>query len=83
MKVRVGNAAVLLVGLMHGKVCHHAPAHKIVQQKLPCKVDVLLHGKLILQGNVKAVGKLCFLPTLGFLYGVPERFAVCILRRRV
>ena len=83
MKVRVGNAAVLLVGLMHGKVCHHAPAHKIVQQKLPCKVDVLLHGKLILQGNVKAVGKLRFLAALGFFHGVPERFAVCVFWRGV
>lgn len=44
MKVGIGNAAVLLVWLMHSKVCHHAPAHKIVRQKLPCKVDVLLHG---------------------------------------
>ena len=33
--------------------------------------DILLHGKLVLQGNVKAVCKLRFLPTLGFLYGVP------------
>jgi len=31
MKVRVGNAAVLLVWLMHGEVRHHAAAHKIVQ----------------------------------------------------
>ena len=83
MKMRVGDAAVLLVGLMHGEVHYHAAAHKIVRQKLPCKVDVLLHGKLVLQGNVKAVGKLGFLAALGFFHGVPERFAVCVFWRRV
>ena len=31
VKVRVGNAAVLLVWLMHGEVRHHAPVHEIVQ----------------------------------------------------
>lgn len=31
VKMRVGNAAVLLVWLMHGEVRHHAPAHKIVR----------------------------------------------------
>ena len=83
MKMRIGNAAILLIGRVNGEVHYHATAHKIVQQKLPCKVDVLLHGKLILQGNVNAVGKLRFLPTLGFLYGVPEHFTVCVFWRRV
>ena len=83
VKMRIGNAAILLVRLMHSEVRQHAPVHKIVQQKLPCKVDVLLHGKLILQGNVKTVGKLRFLPALSFLYGVPERFAGCVFRRCV
>ena len=78
--MRIGNAAVLAVRLMHGEVYHHTPAHKIVQQKLPCQSDVLLHGKLVLQGNIKAVCELGFLSTLGFLHGVPERFSVCILR---
>jgi len=50
---------------------------------LPRKVDVLLHGKLVLQGNVKAVCKLCFLSALSFFHGVPERFAVCVFRRCV
>ena len=45
---------------------------------MPRKVDVLLHGKLVLQGNVKAVCKLRFFATLGFLYGVPERFTICV-----
>ena len=81
VKMRIGNASILLVRLMHSEVRQHAPVHKIVQQKLPCKVDVLLHGKLILQGNVKTVGKLRFLPALSFLYGVPERFAGCVLWR--
>ena len=68
---------------MHGEVRHHAPVHKILKQKLPYKVDVLLHGKLILQGNVKTVGKLRFLSALGFLHGVPECFPVRERRRSV
>lgn len=31
VKVRVGNAAVLLVGRVNSEVHHHAAAHKIVQ----------------------------------------------------
>ena len=31
MKMRIRNAAVLLVQLMHGKVHYHATAHEIVQ----------------------------------------------------
>ncbi len=50
---------------------------------MPRKVDVLLHGKLVLQGNIKAVGKLGFLATLRFFNGVPEGFPVCILWRGV
>ena len=44
-------------------------------------MDVLLHGKLVLQGNVKAVCKLGFLSPLHFLHGVPKGFPVCVLRR--
>ncbi len=40
-------------------------------------------GKLVLQGNVKAVCKLRFLSTLGFFYGVPERFTICVFWWRV
>ena len=83
MKMRVRNAAVLFVWRVNGKVHHHAPIHKLLQQKLPCKIDVLLHGKLVLQGNVKAVGNLCFLSAFGFFNRIPERFSVCILRRRM
>lgn len=80
VKVGIGNATVLFVGRVNGKVHHHAPAHKALQQKLPCQSDVLLHGKLVLRGNIKAVRKLRFLSALGFFHGVPERFTVCILR---
>ena len=79
MKVGIGNAAVLFVWRVNGKIHHHAPIYKLLQQKLPCKIDVLLHGKLVLQGNVKAVGKLCFLSAFGFFNRIPERFAVCVL----
>ena len=71
MKVRIENAAILFVGRVNGEVHHHAPAHKLLQQKLPCKFDVLLHGKLVLQSNVKAVCKLRFLSPFRFLYLVP------------
>ena len=68
---------------MNSEVHDHAPAHKLLQQKLPCKCDVLLHGKLVLQGNVKAICKLGFLSPLHFLHGVPKGFPVCVLRRGV
>ena len=42
MKVRVRNTAVLLVRLVDGKVGNHAPAHKLLRNKLPCKSDVFL-----------------------------------------
>ena len=71
MEVRVGYASVLPVWLVYGEVNHHAPAHKVLQQKLPCKSDIFLKGKFILQGNVKAVCKLGVLSTLGFFHGVP------------
>ena len=83
MKVRIGNANVLLVGRMNSKVHHHPSAHKVLQQKLPCQSDVLLHGKLVLQGNIEAVGKLRFLSALSFFNRVPKRFAVCVFRRCV
>ena len=83
MKMRVPDTAVLLVRLVNGKVHHHAPAHKIVQQKSPCKVDVLFHGELVLQGNVKTICKLCFGVFLDLLHGIPEGFPVYILRRSV
>ena len=81
MEVRILDAAVLLVRLVNGEVHYHATAHKVLQQKLPCKGDVLLHGEFVLQGNVKAVCKLGFFPALGFLYGVPEDFPICIFLR--
>ena len=81
MEVRVLDTAVLLVRLVYGEVHHHTTAHKLLQQKLPCKGDVLLHGESVLQGNVKTVCKLGFLPVLGLLYGIPKGFPVCIFWR--
>ena len=76
MKMGIGNASILFVGRVNGEVHHHAPAHKLLQQKLPCKLDVLLHGKLVLQSNVKAVCKLRFLSLFRFLHLIPECFPV-------
>ena len=83
VKMRIGNADILLVGRMNRKIHHHPSAHKVLQQKLPCQSDVLLHGKLVLQGNIEAVGKLRFLSALSFFNRVPKRFAVCVFRRCV
>ena len=80
MKMWVWYAAVLPVWLVYGEVNHHAPAHKVLQQKLPCKSDVFLKGKFILQGNVKAVCKLGVLSTLGFFHGIPQGLTVCKFR---
>ena len=81
MEVRVLDTAVISVWLVYGEIHYHAPANKVLQQKLPCKGDVLLHGEFVLQSNVKTVCKLCFLTALGFLYGIPEGLPVCIFRR--
>ena len=51
MEVWVWYAAVLPVWLVYGEVNHHATAHKVLQQKLPCKSDVFLKGKFILQAE--------------------------------
>ena len=83
MEMGIGDAAILFIGGMHGEVHDHAPPHKLLQQKLPCEIDILLHGELVLQGNVKAVCKLGFLSTLHFLNSVPECFPVCVLLRSV
>ena len=83
MEVGIGNAAGFCIGNMNSKVHHHTPGDEVFQQKMPCQSDVLLHGKLVLQGNVKAVCKLGFLSTLHFLHGVPKGFPVCVFRGRV
>ena len=79
MKVGVRNTAVLLVRLVDGEVGNHAPAHKLLRNKLPCKSDVFLQRKFVLQGNVKAICKLGFLAALGLLHGVPEGGTVLVL----
>ena len=81
MKVRVRNTAVFCIRLVDGKVSNHAPAHKLLGYKLPCKSDVLIERKFVLQGNVKVIRKLCFLAALGPLHGVPEGGAVLVLSR--
>ena len=62
-------------GIVHSKsscnINGHATAHKLLQQKFPCQSDVFFKGKLILQGNLKTVCKLCRLSMLGFFHGVP------------
>ncbi len=79
MKMGIGDTAVLLVRLVDGEVGNHAPAHKLLRNKLPCKSDVFLQRKFVLQGNVKAICKLGFLAALGLLHGVPEGDAVLVL----
>ena len=81
MEVGVGCAAFLGLLFVKRHIHRHAPAHKVVQQKFPCQSDIFLKGKLILQGNFKAVCKLGFLPMLGVFYGVPEGFPVGKLPR--
>ena len=75
----VKDAAVLFVWLVNGEVGNHATAHKLLGNKLPCKSDVLIKRKFVLQGNIKAICKLGFLAALGLLHGVPEGGAVFVL----
>ena len=77
----VGDAPVLLVGLVYGEVHHHAPADKLLQQKLPCKGDVFFQRKLVLQGNIKAVRKLGVLAALGGFQRVPQGLPVLVFGR--
>ena len=77
----IRNTAVLLVRLVDGEVGNHAPTYKLLGHKLPCKSDVLIKRKFVLQGNVKAVCKLGFLAALSFLHGVPEGGPVLVLGR--
>lgn len=50
---------------------------------MPCKDDVLLHGKLVLQSNVKTVCKLGFLAPFCLFHLVPQSLPVCEGRRGV
>ena len=50
---------------------------------MPCKADVLLHGKLVLQGNVKTVCKLGFLAPFCLFHLVPQGLPVCEGKRSV
>ena len=70
MKVRVLDPAVL-VRHVDREVGDHAPGDELFHHKLSCKGDVLLHGKLVLQRNVEAVGELGFFRMLDGLNRVP------------
>ena len=83
MEVGIGNTAGFCVRNVDRKVHDHAPGDKVFQQKMPCQSDVLLGGKLVLQGNVEAVCKLRALAPLSFFYGIPESLSVGILPGRV
>ena len=83
MKVRVGYPSVLGLFLMECHINGHAPAHKVVQQKLPCQSDIFLNGKLVLQGNFKAVCKLGFLSPFHLFNGIPQGLTVCKFRGSV
>ena len=83
MEVGIGNAARFGIRNMNSKVHHHTPGDEVFQQKMPCKSDVLLHGKLVLQGNIETICQLSILTTLGFFYGIPEGLSVSILLGRM
>ena len=72
-KVEVGivDATFFFLRFVNGEVHDHATADKMLREELSCQSDILLLGKLVLEGNVEAVGKLCFLSSLNFFHGVP------------
>ena len=72
-KVEVGivDATFFFLRFVNGEVHHHATADKMLGEKLSGKGNIFFLGKLILKGNIEAVGKLCFLSFLRFLHGVP------------
>ena len=71
MKMRIWDATFLTIWLVNSEVHHHATADKMLSEELSCKGNVFFLGKLILKGNVEAVGKLRFLSFLHFFNGVP------------
>ena len=81
--MRVGDAAALRVRGVNGKIHDHALADKLLRQIFPDQRNIFLHGQLVLEGNVIAVGKLGLLVFLRLLHGVPEGFPVRVLRGSV
>ena len=72
MEVGILDSPVLRIRGMDGEIHDHAPADKLLHKKLPGQGDILLQGQLVLQGNVKAVGKLGLLVFLHLLNRIPE-----------
>ena len=71
MKVEIVDAALFSFRFVNGEVHHHATADKMFGKELSGKGNIFLLGEFVLKGNVKAVGKLCFLSFLHFFNGVP------------
>ena len=83
MEMGIVDAAFFFLRSVNGEVHDHATADKMLGEELLCQSDILLLGKLVLEGNVETVDKLCFLSLLHFLHGVPQGFSVCILLRNM
>ena len=72
MKMRILNTTIFFVWQMDSKISSHATAEKLLRYKLPCKSDVFLQRKLVLQGNIETICKLCLFAAFSLLHGVPE-----------
>ena len=81
MEVRVGDANLLLVRGMDGKIGNHAFVHQTALHKLPRQRNVFFHRKFILQGNIKAVSKLRFRVLLHLFHRIPQGRPVLVFQR--
>ena len=81
MDVRVGDASVLLVRGMDGKIGNHSFVHQTALHKLPRQRNVFFHRKFILQSNIKAVSKLRFLVFLYLFHRIPQGRPVLVFQR--
>ena len=71
MKMRIWDASFFTIRLVNSEVHNHTTADKMLGEELSGKGNIFFLGKLILKGNIEAVGKLRFLSFLNFFNGVP------------
>ena len=80
--VNVGiRHSVAFVGKMNRIVRDHAAIHELLLNKLPGNFQILHHGKLVLQGKIKAVRELGLGMSFGLFQRIPEFFAVSVFLR--
>ena len=76
MHMRIRNPTLSLVRIMNCNIAYHPLCDEILHDIPSCNFNVLLHGKLVLQGKIETVGKLGILSVLMIFNFIPECFPV-------